>query len=57
MSAELRKHLESLEAEVAEHRKEIEALKRFQVAVTTLWAATIGVVGFLGEKIKKALGL
>ena len=57
MSSELRTQIEDLKAEVAEHRKDIEALKRFQVAVTTLWAATLGLVGFFGEKIKKVMGI
>ena len=57
MSAELKAQVESLKAEVAEHRKDIEALKRFQVAATTLWAATIGLIGFFAEKIKKVFGI
>lgn len=57
MSAELKRQLASLEAEVAEHRKEIEALKRFKVAVTTLWAGTLGLIGFFADAIRKKLGL
>ena len=56
MSAELKAQVESLKAEVAEHRKEIEALKRFKVAVTTLWAATVGLIGFFGDIIRKKWG-
>lgn len=60
MSAEIRERLAALEAaakEIPELRKEVEALKRFKIAATTLWAATLGIVGFFAEKIRKAMGL
>lgn len=60
MTAEMRERIARLEEEVKdipEMKRELEALKRFRVTVTTLWAATLGLVGFFGEKIKKAMGL
>lgn len=57
MSAELKARVERLEEDARETRKEIEALKRFKIAATTLYAATLGMIGFFSEKIKKALGL
>lgn len=57
MSAELRVRIERLEEEAKETRKELEGLKRFRVAATTLWAGTLGLIGFFADSIRKKLGL
>ncbi|WP_395443553.1 hypothetical protein [Caulobacter sp. UC70_42] len=57
MTAELRARLARVEEDLKKTRDEVETLKRFKIVVTTLWAATLGLAGVFGEKLKKALGL
>ena len=57
MNGELKEHLARLEGDVKALRTEVDALKRFKIVVTTLWAATLGLVGFFGDTIKKKIGL
>ena len=49
--------LEKQAEKIPELEKEVAALKRFRVAVTTLWAATLGLLGFFGDPIRKKMGL
>lgn len=57
MNAELKAHLARLEDDVKTLKTEVDALKRFRIVVTTLWAGTIGLLGFFGDAVKKKLGL
>lgn len=49
--------LEEAVKEIPSLKAEVAALKRFQVTVTTAWAAVAAIVAFFAEKIKKAFGL
>ncbi|WP_454760571.1 hypothetical protein [Caulobacter segnis] len=49
--------LERAVEEIPALKAEVDALRRFQVTVTTAWAAVAALVAFFAEKIKKALGL